>query len=176
MGSLPAESEPPDCLQGLRHSWSVNLHSFFSPVMNTGEGGMEILITHRIIFQSDWSSGTWLPSLELHWLFLCSLSWRVDLCSQLTLAFRAESLETCHCLLNWFLRRIPLWMRAGNGGHGSSLGSGLCQRTRDSACQFLGTRVNIHLIRKVGVWRTPSFKTKLGIWTNQSLNPSDLVG
>ena len=154
-GCLPAKTEPPDCLQGLQLSQRPS-----PPSVTKGGEGVGNLITHLVISHNDWSSES-----RLHWLLLHSLSWLVtDLCRWLTPAFRAGSLEICHCLLNWVFRHVSSWIRTGIRGYRSSSGrhlgvdSGNCQ---DSAWQFLVTRVNCHLIWEVRVGWKPSFQAGL---------------
>jgi len=123
-----------------------------------------ILIT-RLVFHSDWSSGSRLSSVLLHWSFSHSLSWVVtDLCRRLNSAFKAGSLVVCHCLLTGssgvFRPRYEPVMWAVGQQVGGTL-SRICQRFRESDCQFLDTRVKSPLIREVRVGWQPSSQAGL---------------
>ena len=117
--SILAENESPFCLQGLRLFPESVIANTLG--VTKGDEGVGIFIIRAFIFTSDWSSGSRLSTVELHWSFLHSLSLRGnDLPKRFIAVFRARSLQICHCLLNSFFSRISSWIGTGIGGRGSS--------------------------------------------------------
>ena len=112
-----------------------------------GGEGVGTLIIHLGIFHSDWSTGSRLSTLPLHWSFRYSSRWWVtDRWRQLISTFRAGFLVISHCLLNRFFRRMSSWIRAGIADRGSSR----CWLLRTDAArasgQFLYTLVDLYLV------------------------------
>ena len=99
-----AETESPNCRQGLRLSQS--LRDRF-PQVTRRSGGVGTLITRLVILHSDWSAGSRDSSVALHWNFPHSSRRVTDLCRRFTFVFRTESTATPRCLLSRFFKRIP---------------------------------------------------------------------
>jgi hypothetical protein len=116
-----------------------------------GVEGVGFLIISLAFFHSTCSSGSWLPSLELHWS-LRHLCWLVtDFCRRLTSAFRRDSIEIYLASLTTFMAYGPYVISQATLVVDSP---NRFEMALDSSL----THVKSRLIREVTVGREPRFR------------------